>query len=73
MDFLTIEQLQAVRATMETWSQLCLDGLPQVMSRLELATRPRTTQDVHVDIIGIDSRPAGKHHRTAEDHPTPSR
>ncbi len=73
MDFLTIEQLQAVRATMETWSQLCLDGLPQVMSRLELATRPRTTQDVHVDIIGIDSRPAGKHHPKAEDHPTPSR
>lgn len=39
MDFLTVEQLQAVRDTMETWSQLCLDGLPQVMSRIESATQ----------------------------------
>ncbi len=35
MDFMGIEELQAVRDTMETWSQLCLDGLPEMMSRLE--------------------------------------
>jgi predicted NUDIX family phosphoesterase len=27
MDFLDIDELRAVRETMETWSQLCLDGL----------------------------------------------
>jgi predicted NUDIX family phosphoesterase len=35
MEFMTIDELRAVRDTMETWSQLCLDGLPQMMKRLE--------------------------------------
>lgn len=35
MDFMTLEQLQAVRETMETWSQLCLDGLGQMMHHIE--------------------------------------
>lgn len=30
LDFMTIEELQKVRDTMETWSSLCLDGLPQI-------------------------------------------
>lgn len=29
MSFMTIEELQNVRDTMETWSQLCLDGLDE--------------------------------------------
>ncbi len=35
MDFMSLVELQAVRDTMETWSQLCLDGLPEIMARLE--------------------------------------
>ncbi len=35
MDFMTVEQLQAVRDTMETWSQLCLDGLGRMMHHIE--------------------------------------
>lgn len=42
MDFMTIEQLRTVRDTMETWSQLCLDGLGQMMSRIESATQSDT-------------------------------
>ncbi len=30
MDFLSIAELQAVRDTMETWSQICLDGLAKM-------------------------------------------
>jgi predicted NUDIX family phosphoesterase len=30
MSFMTVGELQAVRDTMETWSQLCLDGLSQM-------------------------------------------
>ncbi len=35
MEFMSIEDLQAVRDTMETWSQLCLDGLPEMLNRLQ--------------------------------------
>lgn len=31
MEFMDLEALAAVRETMETWSQLCLDGLPRVL------------------------------------------
>lgn len=31
MEFMDLEALAAVRETMETWSQLCLDGLPQML------------------------------------------
>lgn len=34
MEFMDSEALAGVRATMETWSQLCLDGLPQMMRRV---------------------------------------
>jgi predicted NUDIX family phosphoesterase len=34
MEFLTIPELQAVRDSMETWSQLCLDGLAQIRKGL---------------------------------------
>jgi predicted NUDIX family phosphoesterase len=30
MDFMNIDELRAVRETMETWSQLCLDGLDKI-------------------------------------------
>ncbi len=30
MEFLSIDELRALRDTMETWSQLCLDGLEQM-------------------------------------------
>lgn len=30
MEFLSIDELQALRDTMETWSQLCLDGLEEM-------------------------------------------
>ena len=34
MEFLTIPELQAVRDSMETWSQLCLDGLARMREQL---------------------------------------
>jgi predicted NUDIX family phosphoesterase len=34
MEFMTPEELRAVRDQMETWSQLCLDGLDEMMARL---------------------------------------
>jgi predicted NUDIX family phosphoesterase len=37
MEFLTPEELHAVRDQMETWSQLCLDGLEEMMARLDSA------------------------------------
>jgi predicted NUDIX family phosphoesterase len=39
MEFMDLDELARVRDTMETWSQLCLDGLPQMMRRL--ASKPR--------------------------------
>ena len=33
MSFATIEQLRALKDTMETWSQLCLDGLEEIQAR----------------------------------------
>jgi predicted NUDIX family phosphoesterase len=35
MEFMTPEELRAVRDQMETWSQLCLDGLEEMMARSE--------------------------------------
>jgi predicted NUDIX family phosphoesterase len=35
MAFLTPAELEAVRDTMETWSQLCLDGLAEMTKRME--------------------------------------
>jgi predicted NUDIX family phosphoesterase len=37
MEFMTPEELRAVRDQMETWSQLCLDRLEEMMSRLTSA------------------------------------
>jgi predicted NUDIX family phosphoesterase len=34
MEFLSIPELQVVRDSMESWSQLCLDGLAQMRQRL---------------------------------------
>lgn len=34
MEFLSVSELQAVRDSMETWSQLCLDGLDQIRKEL---------------------------------------
>ncbi len=34
MEFKTAEELRAVRDQMETWSQLCLDGLDQIQANL---------------------------------------
>jgi len=34
MEFMTPNELRAVRDQMETWSQLCLDGLDQVQAKL---------------------------------------
>ena len=34
MEFLGLAELKALRDSMETWSQLCLDGLEEMMSRL---------------------------------------
>jgi predicted NUDIX family phosphoesterase len=34
MEFLSVSELQAVRDSMETWSQLCLDGLPEIRKGL---------------------------------------
>jgi len=31
MEFMDLQALAAVREPMETWSQLCLDGLPQML------------------------------------------
>lgn len=35
LSFMSVPELQAVRDTMETWSQLCLDGLPEITERLK--------------------------------------
>ena len=35
MDFKTLAELRKVRDTMETWSGLCLDGLEEMVKRLE--------------------------------------
>jgi predicted NUDIX family phosphoesterase len=35
MEFLTADELRAVRDQMETWSQLCLDGLDQIVGKLQ--------------------------------------
>ena len=37
MEFMSPEELRAVRDQMETWSQLCLDGLDEMMARLGAA------------------------------------
>jgi len=34
MEFLGLAELKALRDSMETWSQLCLDGLEEMMGRL---------------------------------------
>lgn len=34
MEFMGLDELALVRDTMETWSQLCLDGLPHMIERL---------------------------------------
>jgi len=34
MEFMTPDELRAVRDQMETWSQLCLDGLDQITAKL---------------------------------------
>lgn len=39
MEFLTPEELRGVREQMETWSQLCLDGLDGMTERLGEGTR----------------------------------
>ena len=33
MAFMTLNELRAVRDTMETWSQLCLDGLDRMAEK----------------------------------------
>ncbi len=40
MEFMGLDALRQVRDTMETWSQLCLDGLGQMLGRLESDTAP---------------------------------
>jgi predicted NUDIX family phosphoesterase len=40
MEFMTLDELRQVRDTMETWSQLCLDGLPQMIQRLPSGAAP---------------------------------
>jgi predicted NUDIX family phosphoesterase len=34
MEFMSLDELRAVRDQMETWSQLCLDGLDQIQEKL---------------------------------------
>ncbi|HOV77774.1 MAG TPA: hypothetical protein PLS24_07080, partial [Sedimentisphaerales bacterium] len=34
MEFMTVDNLREVRDQMETWSQLCLDGLDQIQAKL---------------------------------------
>jgi predicted NUDIX family phosphoesterase len=34
MEFMSLDELRAVRDQMETWSQLCLDGLDQIRAKL---------------------------------------
>lgn len=34
MEFMTLDELRTVRDQMETWSQLCLDGLDQIQAKL---------------------------------------
>ncbi len=38
MSFMTLAELQEVRDTMETWSQLCLDGLSEMARHAEAAS-----------------------------------
>ena len=40
MAFMTPEELQQVRDSLETWSQKCLDGLAQMKKHAESKTRP---------------------------------
>ncbi len=35
MEFMTADELRAVRDQMETWSQLCLDGLDRIVGKLQ--------------------------------------
>jgi predicted NUDIX family phosphoesterase len=42
MDFRSEAELRAVRETMETWSQLCLSGLAEMMERRASAVQPDT-------------------------------
>jgi len=35
LSFMTLAELRAVRDSMETWSQLCLDGLDEITQRLQ--------------------------------------
>jgi len=35
MEFMTLDELRAVRDQMETWSQLCFDGLEQIRAKLQ--------------------------------------
>lgn len=37
MSFMTLEELQAVKGTMETWSQLCCDGLQKMDRQMQSA------------------------------------
>lgn len=39
MSFMTLAELQKVRDTMETWSQICFDGLKKVVKSTELPAR----------------------------------
>jgi predicted NUDIX family phosphoesterase len=34
MSFMTLDELQAVRDTMETWSSLCVEGLQEMARRV---------------------------------------
>jgi len=36
MEFMTPDELRGVRDQMETWSQLCLDGLDQIQAKLQV-------------------------------------
>lgn len=40
MDFMSADELRAVRDTMETWSQLCLDGLDEITQAATRAADP---------------------------------
>lgn len=74
MDFMTVEQLRAVRDTMETWSQLCLDGLGQMMHHLESPTLAKTPRSGHMDVVAIESKPAHRRqlHSRTPDQPAES-
>jgi hypothetical protein len=42
MSFMTLTELQELRDTMETWSQLCLDGLSEMEKQAESELKPDT-------------------------------